>query len=140
MIQVEKKTLKILAAFVWYTGFMALVIKSTLLFVKAYALNDHALTLIGVLLFTSVLIYFKVKYIFSKVCRKNLDRIEALIKPKLWEFYRIRFFVFLITMIILGAFLSRMAEGNYWFLIGVGVIDLSVGLSLFFSGFLFWKK
>jgi len=140
LIEVEKRTLKLLAAFVWYTGFMALVIKATLLFVEAYTLNDNALLFITVLLFTSLLIYFKVKYIFSKVCKKNLKRIDALTKPKLWEFYRIRFFIFLITMIILGAFLSRMAEGNYWFLMGVGVIDSSVGLSLFFSGFLFWKK
>ena len=140
MIKVEKKTLKLLAAFVWYTGFMALVTKATLLFLKAYTLNDNMLLLLSVLLFTSIIIYFKIKYIFSKVCRKNLERIEALTSPKFWEFYRVRFFVFLITMIILGAFLSRMAEGNYWFLISVAAVDMSVGLSLFFSGFIFWKK
>jgi hypothetical protein len=139
-MNVEKRTLKLLAAFVWYTGFMALSIKATLLFLKAYTLNDSTLILIGILLFSIIIIYFKVKYIFSKVCRKNLIRIEALKSPKFWEFYRIRFFVFLISMITLGAFLSRMAEGNYWFLMGVGVVDISVGLSLFFSGFLFWEK
>jgi hypothetical protein len=135
-----KKTLKILAALVWYTGFLALVIKATVIFIQAYALDNSLNTLFIVLLITLVIVGLKVKYIFRKVCRKNLERIVLLKSPKIWEFYRVRFFIFLISMITLGAFLSRMAEGNYWFLMGVGVLDLSVGLSLFFSGFLFWKK
>jgi hypothetical protein len=135
-----KKTLKILAALVWYTGFLALVIKATVIFIQAYALDNSLNTLFIVLLITLVIVGLKVKYIFRKVCRKNLERIVLLKSPKIWEFYRVRFFIFLISMITLGAFLSRMAEENYWFLMGVGVLDLSVGLSLFFSGFLFWKK
>ena len=140
MIQVEKKTLKLLAAFVWYTGFIALSIKAALLFFKAYTLDNNLLLFLAILIFTAFIIYFKVKYIFSKVCQKNLERISLLDSPKLWQFYRVRFFIFLITMILLGAFLSKLAEGNYWSLIAVGVVDLSVGLSLFFSGFIFWKK
>jgi len=40
MMYVRKKTLKILAGFVWYTGFLALLIKSLKLFKEAYALNS----------------------------------------------------------------------------------------------------
>jgi hypothetical protein len=39
---------------------------------------------------------------------------------------------------MLGIYLSSISVGNYWFLMGVGVLDMSVGLSLFFSGFVFF--
>lgn len=138
MISVKKSTLKVLAGVVWYTGFLALLIKSLKLFSEAYALNNDFLTLLSVLVFTFIVVFFKTKYIFIKTCQKNLNRIELLENPKIWEFYRVRFFLFLITMITLGAYLSKVSHGDYWFLMGVGVLDMSVGLSLFFSGFIFF--
>jgi hypothetical protein len=139
MMSVRKKTLKILAGFVWYTGFLALMVKSLKLFSEAYSLNSNIESLMGTLLFTFILVALKTKYIFIKTCQKNLNRIDALENPKVWEFYRVRFFLFLISMIGLGAYLSSISHGNYWFLMGIGVLDMSVGLSLFISGFIFWK-
>jgi len=139
-MNVKKQTLKKLAGFVWYTGFLALFIKALKLFTEAYALDNNLLTLCWIFLFTALLVILKTKYIFIRTCRKNLVRIESLKEPKIWEFYRVRFFIFLITMMVLGAYLSRISHGNYWFLMGIGVLDMSVGLSLLFSSFLFWKR
>ena len=136
---VRKKTLKILAGFVWYTGFLALLIKSLKLFKEAYALNSDIETWVLILLFTLILVGFKTKYIFIQTCQKNLNRIDGLQNPKVWEFYRVRFFIFLITMISLGVYLSSISHGNYWLLIGIGVLDMSVGFSLLLSSFVFWR-
>ena len=139
-MKVEKSTLKVLAGAVWYTGFLALLIKSLKLFTEAYSIKSDTLTLILILLFTFILVWVKTKYIFIKTCKKNLKRIETLEEPKIWEFYRVRFFIFLVSMITLGAYLSKISQGDYWFLMGVGVLDMSVGLSLFFSSFVFWRS
>ena len=81
----------------------------------------------------------KAKYLFSKSCRKNLDRIAALERPKLWQFFRPGFFVMLTVMILAGATLSRLAHNNYPFLIGVGALDLSLATALLGSSYVFWK-
>ena len=82
----------------------------------------------------------KAKYLFTKICIKNLNRIDALKKPKLWEFYRVRFFIFLITMIVLGNFISRHAHGNYSMLVTMALIEISLATALLGSSFCFWKK
>jgi len=133
-----KKTLKILALLVWYIGVIALSLKSYKLFNEAYTLNSNLSYLILFLLLAFLLSLFKTKYIFIKSCQRNLQRIEALKEPKIWQFYKIEFFLFLIVVISLGALLSRMALGNYYFLISVGIIDMSLALALFFSGFEFF--
>ena len=139
-VYVDKKILKILAGFVWYTGFLALMIKSLTLFREAYLLDSNLWKFGLIFLFTSILIIVKTKYIFIKTCQKNLNRIDALENPKIWEFYRVRFFIFLGTMISLGAYLSGISHGNYWFLVGIGILDMSVGFSLLFSSFVFWTR
>jgi len=139
-MKVKKNTLKVLAGAVWYIGFFTLLMKSLMLFSEAYSINNDILTLLLILLFTFILVVVKTKYIFIKTCKKNLKRIESLKEPKIWNFYRVRFFIFLVTMITLGGYLSKISQGDYWFLMGVGVLDLSVGLSLFFSSFVFWKS
>lgn len=87
-----------------------------------------------------VLGLIKTKYIFIKSCRKNLKRIDELKEPKIWQFYRVRFFIFLASMISLGAYLSSLAHGNYWFLIVVGVVDMALAVALLLSSFTFWSK
>ena len=134
-----KKTLKILALLVWYIGFIALSLKAYKLFNEAYTINNNLLYLIIFLALGFLLSLLKTKYIFIKSCQKNLQRIEELEKPKIWQFYRVGFFIFLIVVISLGAFLSQMASGNYYFLISVGVVDMALSLALLFSSFEFFR-
>ena len=81
----------------------------------------------------------KGKFIFSKICRKNLARIRSLDQPKVWQIFRPWFFVFLAAMITTGATLSRLAHDNYYFLIGVAILDFSIAIALLWSGHVFWK-
>jgi hypothetical protein len=43
-------------------------------------------------------------------------------------------------MISLGAYMSRIAEGNYFMLIDVAIVDLSIATALFGSSLCFWRK
>lgn len=136
----NKRTLKILAALVWCIGFIALAIKSYRLFIEAYSLDSSFSLLLSMLLIGIVLGLLKTKYIFIKSCKKNILRIEALERPKIWQFYRIQFFIFLASMITLGAFFSSVAHGHYWFLMCVGVVDMALSLALLLSSKVFWKN
>jgi len=82
----------------------------------------------------------KAKFLFVKNCQKNLDRIAALKRPKLWQFYRPEFFVVLTIMILLSANLYKLASNNYQFLIGIAILDLSIAIALLGSSFVFWKQ
>jgi hypothetical protein len=82
----------------------------------------------------------KARFLFFRSCRKNLRRIKALDRPRLWQFFRPGFCVALAAMITLGASLSRMAHGNYSFLISVAILDLSIGVALLTSSIIFWKQ
>jgi len=135
-----KKTLKTLALFVWYIGFIALSLKSYKLFNEAYTINNNLTYLIPFLLLGFLLSLLKTKYIFIKSCQSNLQRIEQLKNPKIWQFYRVGFFLFLVGVISLGAFLSHKASGDYYFLVSVGVVDMALALALFFSGFEFFRS
>jgi hypothetical protein len=135
-----KKVLKLLAMVVWYIGFVALSLKSYKLFVEAYSINTNLSYLILFLVLGFLLSLLKTKYIFIKSCQKNLLRIDSLESPKIWQFYRLGFFIFLIIVISLGAFLSHIALGNYFFLASVGIIDMALALALLFSSFEFYKN
>ena len=135
-----KKILKLLAMVVWYIGFVALSLKSYKLFVEAYSINTNLSYLILFLVLGFLLSLLKTKYIFIKSCQKNLLRIDSLESPKIWQFYRLGFFIFLIIVISLGAFLSHIASGNYFFLASVGIIDMALALALLFSSFEFYKN
>ena len=82
----------------------------------------------------------RAKFLFTKNCRKNLERIDALEERKVWLFFRPWFFFFLFLMITFGATLSRLAHGHYLFLLGVSVLDFSVGGGLMVSSYVFWKE
>lgn len=125
---------------VWYIGFIALSLKSYKLFDEAYTINSNLTYLITFLLLGFLLSLLKTKYIFIDSCQKNLQRIEQLEKPKVWQFYRVGFFIFLVGVISLGAFLSHKASGDYYFLISVAIIDMALALALFFSGFEFFRS
>lgn len=140
MFNTSTRTLKLLASLVWYSGAIVLSFKSVIMLTEAHAINPEQirtwLTIVVGLIFGVI----KAKYLFTKICIKNLNRIDALTKPKLWDFYRLRFFFFLLTMIVMGNFISRHVHGNYSMLVNMALIEISLATALLGSSFCFWKK
>lgn len=139
MLNTSPHTLKLLASMVWYSGAVVLFIKSSILLFEAEKMDpDQPWVWIAVL--SGVIIgIIKAKYLFNRLCIKNLKRIYALEQPKLWQFYRIPFFIFLLTMIILGSVLSHLAHGHYAILIAMVIIEISIATALLGSSHCFWK-
>ena len=140
MLNTTCSTLIKLAAIVWYTGVAVLVFKSGNLFFSSLEKGTAPLLIVIAVLCGIVIGKIKAKYLFSNICIKNIKRINLLVEPKLWQFYRKRFFVFLFLMISLGEYLSAAAQGKDLAIIALAVLELSIGLALFFSGHCFWKK
>ena len=130
MLAVSKNTLKIVSAFVWFSGAVVLLLKAASLFAQAIALKPGEiwswLAVAAALLIGGL----KAQYLFGGFCRKNLDRIAALDNPQLWQAFRPGFYVFLSAMILLGATLSSMAIGNYPALMALVVLDISIAIAL----------
>ena len=139
MFNTSTHTLKLLASLVWHSGFIVLFIKSSKLLLEAEKINPDQ-SLIWLAIVTGVVIgAIKARYLYSKLCLKNLYRIDALTQPKFWNFYRLRFFFFLISMIILGVFLSHIAHDSYAALIIMAIIEISVATALLGSSHYFWR-
>ena len=140
MFSASTRTLKILAAVLWYSGAIILLTKGTTLLLEADSLQPGRYwTWLTIVLGLSIG-GLKVKFIFRRACEKNLARISLLSAPKIWQFYRPGFLLFLAAMIIIGSTLSRMAHGNYPFLITMATLDFSLATALFGSSFVFWKQ
>ena len=69
-----------------------------------------------------------------------LYRIDSLTDLRLWQFFRPGFFLFLASMILLGAGLSSVAHGHYCMLIGVSTLDLTISMALLGSLYAFREK
>ncbi|RLJ19391.1 hypothetical protein DJ031_08650 [bacterium endosymbiont of Escarpia laminata] len=140
MLNTSSLTLKRLAALVWYIGVVVLLTKSSGLFLDAGRSGAGSLWVMLAVLSGLVIGWIKAKYLFVKVCNRNLKRINALKQPMLWQFYRLRFFVFLALMVSLGAYLSRLVQGDYLMLIALAVVELSVATALLVSSHCFWRE
>jgi hypothetical protein len=137
---VSARTLHILAALVWYTGGLVLLLKGGSLLLEAEALGPGKVWpwLAGIL--ALFLGGWKARYIFAKSIRKNLARIAALERPRVWRFFSPGFLVALAAMITAGATLSRLAQGSYPLLIAVAVLDLSIAVALLGSSVVYWRQ
>jgi hypothetical protein len=140
MFTVSARSLNLLSALVWYGGGIALLLKGRSLLAEAEALNPGLpwpwLGAVVALLLGGL----QAKFMFTKSCRKNLNRIAALDEPKVWQFFRPGFFFFLALMIATGAVLSRLAHQSYAWLIAVAMIDWIVAVSLLGSSYVFWQQ
>ncbi|MGD8413330.1 MAG: hypothetical protein PVF33_03820 [Candidatus Latescibacterota bacterium] len=137
---VTRRTLKILAALVWYFGGIMLVRKAVLLLFEAESMSPQSSwpeAAVGVGVAVGLV---KARFIFKRACRRNLARIDSLERPVWWLFFSARFLPFLVLMIVAGATSSRLAHGNYPALIGVAVLDITIGTALLSSGLVFWKE
>jgi len=139
MADVSLNTLKLLAAAVWYSGGIVLLFKGGGMLVEAEKLVPNESWFWYAIILGGCIGILKIMFIFRRVCYKNLRRINDLEKPKLWQFYRMGFFVFLLCMIALGSTLSYAAQGNYPFMIGMAILDFSLAVALLGSSYIFWK-
>ena len=137
---VSARSLNILAALVWYIGGFVLVWKGGSLLAEAAALRPGLpwpwLALAAALLLGGL----KARFLFSRSCHKNLTRIAALDQPRIWQFYKPGFFLFLALMVTAGATMSRLAHDNYSALLGVAILDLAIAVALLGSSYIYWQR
>jgi hypothetical protein len=130
VLAVSKKTLRTIAAIVWLSGGIILLLKSASLLAQATALRPDE-TWPWLAIATGALIgAAKARFLFRGFCRKNLDRIAALHNPQFWQAFRPGFYVFMTTMILLASTLSRLAIGNYSGLLAMFILDISIAVAL----------
>ncbi len=137
-MKTSKPTLIFLAAVVWYIGGVMLFRGGVELLLQAVTLKPadswHWLAIVLGL----VLGVLQAATIFSRSCRKNLQRINRLENPKIWQFFRPGFFLALGIMITTGILLDHWAQGSYFFMLGVAVVDFALAVSLLGSSIVFW--
>ena len=122
--------LKTLALLTWLLGSVLLLLKGVDLYRQAAALRQGASLNYLPFVVGAAVGAVKAKFLFLHACRKNLSRIDALTEPKLWQFFRPGFFLFLFCMITLGFWMSRAAEGSYGYLLAVASLDLALAVAL----------
>lgn len=140
MFTVSRRTLKLLAALIWHIGALILLLKARGLLLEAGALRPDHFSFWIILAAGLILGGLKARFLFSHSCRKNMSRIAALKEPRLWQFYRPRFFLLLTLMILTGSLLSRLAQGHFSGLVGVATLDLSIAIALLGSSIVFWQE
>ncbi len=140
MLTTSTRTLQILSAVVWYIGGVVLLVKGGSLLSEAAALQPARSWPVVAVVAGLIAGSLQGRFLFRKSCQKNLDRIARLQRPRIWEFFRPGFFLALLLMILTAATLSRLAHGNYAFLIAVALLDLSIATALLVSSYVFWKR
>ncbi len=140
MFYSSRRLLRLLASLVWYSGAIVLSFKSSRLLIEAHNISPDLLWIWLAVLGGFMIGAIKARYLFKRLCIKNLKRIDALKNPRLWQFYRTGFFFFLLAMIILGSFISQLAHGNYPMLITMATIEVSLATALLGSSSCFWKE
>ena len=139
MLKTTKRTLVYLAAAVWYIGGIMLFRSGLDLLRLAREMcpgsSWHWLFIsLGIGLGA-----VQAATLFSRSCRKNLDRINQLEDPRLWQFFRPGFFLALGLMISGGALLDHLVQGYYFLMIALAGLDLALTISLLGSSIVFWK-
>jgi hypothetical protein len=140
LLRTSKKTLVVLAAAVWYIGAAMLLRSGLELLSQARELRPdstwHWLFIsLGILLGI-----VQAATLFSRSCRKNLQRIRELDNPMIWQFFRPGFFLALAGMISTGVLLDHFAQGNYFFMLFVAGLDFALTISLLGGSLVFWKE
>jgi hypothetical protein len=140
LLIVSHRTLIGLAAVFWFVGGLVLLIKGGNLLLDATALKPGRLEP-WIAIATAVVIGgIKAKFFFTRSCRKNIARIAALNRPRIWQFFRPFFFLALLLMILIGATLSKFAHSGYHLLLCIAALDLTIAIALLGSGYIFWSE
>jgi hypothetical protein len=129
----------VIAACIWYGGGIALLFKGGSLVKGAYALDAQSVWIYAAPVLGIIIGFIKARFIFFHACKKNIVRIRALPRPRIWQCFRPGMLIFLAIIIPTGAWMSRAAAGNFGYLCGVAALDLSIATALLTSSLLFWK-
>ena len=140
MLVVSHRTLKTFAALFWIVGGIALLMKAGNLLLEAATLKPGNLGLWTAIIIALLIGGIKAKFFFSRICRKNIARIAALNKPRIWEFFRPFFFLLLFLMVLVGGTLSNLAHGSYYLLLCIAILDLTIAIALLGSCYVFWSE
>jgi hypothetical protein len=136
---ISRLTLMVMAAIVWYAGGIALLFKGGSLVKGAFALDSQSVWIYMAPVLGVLIGLLKARFIFNHACKKNINRIRALVNPRIWQFFRPGMLLFLAIIIPAGAWMSRAAAGNFGYLCGVAALDLSIATALLTSSLAFWK-
>jgi hypothetical protein len=139
-VEVSRRTLKILAAVVWYAGGAALMRKGVSLLLESRRQDPESDCLFVAIGAALLLGGLKARFLFNRSCRRNLARIAALEHPRIWQFFRPGFFVALAVMIATGALLSRLAHADPRYICFVAAVDLTIAVALLGSSWVFWRE
>ena len=137
-MKTSKKTLVYLAAAIWYIGGIMLFRSGLELIIQIRELKSDILWPLIIITLGIALGIIQVPFIFRHSCPKNLQRINQLEDPRLWQFYRPGFFLALAIMITGGILLDHFAQGHYFFMLGVAAVDFALTISLLGSSYVFW--
>jgi len=140
MMNVTPQTLILLAGLVWYGGAIALLLKTVQLLHAAQAQHADQIWPWLAIMTGLLLGFLRGRFLFGRACTRNIQRIRALERPRIWQFFRPHFFILLAGMILLGRFLSHRAQNHYGLLLSVAALDLSIAVALLGSSVTFWKK
>ena len=138
-MNVSQRTLRIIAAIIWYIGGFVLLVKGGALIKNAYLIDAQSIWTYLAPILGIIIGLLKGRFLFSQSCEKNIKRINALTDPHIWQCYRPGMLIFLAIVILTGAWMSRAASGNFTFLCLVGALDLSIACALLSSSIVFWK-
>ena len=138
MLQISHTTTRTLAAIIWYSGFLILTIKSTGLYYEAWEKGSSGSLVAAAIFFAALFGAVKGRYLFSRICRANLDRINGLSHPLFWQCYRLRFYLFLALMITMSKIFYQVAAESSVRLTLLATVELSVGVALLTSSTCFW--
>ena len=138
-MNVSQRTLRIIAAIIWYIGGFVLLVKGGELIKNAYLIDAQSIWTTTAPILGIIIGLLKGRFLFSQSCKKNITRINALIHPRIWQCYRPGMLIFLAIVIPAGVWMSRAASGNFMYLCLVGALDLSLACALLSSSVVFWK-
>lgn len=136
----RKKMLVIIAAIIWFGGFISLGLKAFFILHHDYHLNGELELVILIAIGGFLAGLIKAGLVFIKSAKKNIRRILQLKNPKIWLFYEPRFTIFLGLMISLAVVLTRIAERVEGFHYGIAALDVSLATALLLSGFAYFNR
>ncbi len=111
-MKVSQRTLMITAAIIWYGGGISLLFKGGALIKNVYAIDTQSIWAYLAPILGIMIGLLKGRFLFSKSCEKNINRIKALSNPRIWQCFRPGVLIFLAIIIPTGAWMSRAAAGN----------------------------
>ncbi len=137
-MKTSQQTLILISAGIWYGGAISLLIKGGALIRHAYLINTASVWTAVALIVGGLAGLLKSRFLFSRSCLKNIQRIKKITAPRIWQCFRPGMLIFLAIVIPAGAWMSRAAAGHYALLCGVGALDISIGIALLSSSRVFW--